>query len=67
MSFSLAHDPSPFLILGNKIDIQRAASEDELRQELGLTRTTGKGKVPLQVSRSNVHIFKSEIGFCFFF
>ncbi|THG15178.1 hypothetical protein TEA_009951 [Camellia sinensis var. sinensis] len=38
----------PFLILGNKIDIPYAASEDELRYYLGLTGiTTGKGKVNL--------------------
>ncbi|KAK4402132.1 GTP-binding protein SAR1A [Sesamum angolense] len=38
----------PFLILGNKIDIPYAASEDELRYHLGLTgMTTGKGKVNL--------------------
>jgi GTP-binding protein SAR1 len=38
----------PFLVLGNKIDIPYAASEDELRYYLGLTGiTTGKGKVNL--------------------
>ncbi|CAO3624519.1 unnamed protein product [Mucor hiemalis] len=37
----------PFLILGNKIDAPGAVSEEQLRQELGLFQTTGKGKVPL--------------------
>lgn len=38
----------PFLVLGNKIDLLHAASEDELQYHLGLTGlTTGKGKVNL--------------------
>ena len=41
----------PFVCLGNKIDIPTAASEEELRQWLGLTYTTGKGKVALDKTR----------------
>mmetsp|Transcript_21786 Transcript_21786/g.51874 ORF Transcript_21786/g.51874 Transcript_21786/m.51874 type:complete len:176 (-) Transcript_21786:86-613(-) len=32
----------PVCVLGNKIDVQSAASEPELRRELGLNMTTGK-------------------------
>jgi len=35
----------PFLILGNKVDIADAYGEDDLRQQLGLTRTTGQNSV----------------------
>lgn len=42
----------PFLVLGNKIDLPYAASEDELLFYIGLSNlTTGKGKVDLAESK----------------
>lgn len=53
----------PFLILGNKIDIPVAASEDELRYYLGLSSyTTGKGKVNLGDSNMRpIEVFMCSI------
>jgi GTP-binding protein SAR1 len=42
----------PFLVLGNKIDIQGAVGEEHLRGHLGLYQTTGKGKVALKDTRA---------------
>jgi len=50
----------PFLILGNKIDVPGAISEDHLRHALGLWQTTGKGKVPLRDIRP-IELFMCSI------
>lgn len=52
----------PFLVLGNKIDIPQAASEEELRQVLGLVNyTTGKGKRDLSDNIRPIEIFMCSV------
>lgn len=52
---------APVLVLGNKIDIPGAASEDEVRHMFGLHgRTTGKGTVP----RSDLTTRPMELFMC---
>mmetsp|Transcript_13169 Transcript_13169/g.28604 ORF Transcript_13169/g.28604 Transcript_13169/m.28604 type:complete len:190 (+) Transcript_13169:74-643(+) len=52
----------PFLILGNKIDMPRAASEDELRHALGLVHlTTGKGTSTALKDVRPVEIFMCSV------
>lgn len=52
---------APVLVLGNKIDMPGAASEDEIRHVFGLHgHTTGKGTVP----RSELHGRPMELFMC---
>ncbi|EFJ16976.1 Sar1, ras family GTPase [Selaginella moellendorffii] len=51
----------PFLVLGNKIDIPYAASEEELRWFLGLSHTTGKGKADLSSNVRPIEVFMCSI------
>lgn len=50
----------PFVILGNKIDSDKAISEEQLRMHLGLMQTTGKGKVALKDVRP-IEVFMCSV------
>jgi GTP-binding protein SAR1 len=48
---------APVAVLGNKIDLEGALSEEELRQRLDLGETTGKGNVKLQEGVRPIEVF----------
>jgi GTP-binding protein SAR1 len=52
----------PFLVLGNKIDLPYAVSEDILRHQLGLSQyTTGKNKAQLEDNRRPIEVFMCSV------
>ena len=52
----------PFLVLGNKIDLPHAVSEDELRHGLGLAGyTTGKGKPALADNIRPIEVYMCSV------
>ncbi|KXS18024.1 ARF/SAR superfamily [Gonapodya prolifera JEL478] len=51
----------PFLVLGNKIDIPNAVSEEHLRAALGLFQTTGKGKIQLDPNTRPIEMFMCSV------
>ncbi|KAI8465068.1 MAG: sar-type small GTPase [Monoraphidium minutum] len=52
----------PFMVLGNKIDLPYAVSEDDLRHSLGLAGyTTGKGKPALDQNIRPIEVYMCSV------
>ena len=51
----------PFLVLGNKIDVETAMSEPQMREYLGLIQTTGKGTIPLPDDVRPIEVFMCSV------
>jgi GTP-binding protein SAR1 len=54
----------PFLVLGNKIDMPTAASEEELKYALGLTDTYGKDRGPDNSNANGGQVRPIELYMC---
>lgn len=51
----------PFVILGNKIDLKDAVGENDLKQALGITQTTGKKNTKVQSDVRPLEVFMCSI------
>lgn len=51
----------PFLILGNKIDLPNSVSEEELKEQMGIYKTTGKNNANKESGMRPIEVFMCSI------